>query len=218
LPYSQGEFWVFFFWFFKTGFLYVALAVLELTLLSGWPRTQKSACPCLPSAGVKGMHHHRPTFFFFCLVGWLVFFFFFFFFFGKDSFELLILCPAPGCCIYWDVSLSSTLETECCELYDTQITALKETIWEALEIKGVSSWQHTVSTLFMALSSLSSLSDSIAMADTCCPQQSLRTITKVVQEPKRLRKEQEGTFKHTWHTEGHRLVGIGTLIQAWACF
>jgi hypothetical protein len=27
----------------------------------GWPRTQKSACLCLPSAGIKGVHHHaRP--------------------------------------------------------------------------------------------------------------------------------------------------------------
>ena len=24
----------------------------------GWPRTQKSACLCLPSAGIKGVHHH----------------------------------------------------------------------------------------------------------------------------------------------------------------
>jgi hypothetical protein len=24
----------------------------------GWPRTQKSACLCLPSAGIKGIHHH----------------------------------------------------------------------------------------------------------------------------------------------------------------
>jgi hypothetical protein len=24
----------------------------------GWPRTQKSSCLCLPSAGIKGMHHH----------------------------------------------------------------------------------------------------------------------------------------------------------------
>jgi hypothetical protein len=24
----------------------------------GWPRTQKSACLCLPSAGIKGMRHH----------------------------------------------------------------------------------------------------------------------------------------------------------------
>jgi hypothetical protein len=27
----------------------------------GWPRTQKSACSCLPSAGVKGVRHHRPA-------------------------------------------------------------------------------------------------------------------------------------------------------------
>ena len=25
---------------------------------SGWPRTQKSACLCLPSAGIKGVHPH----------------------------------------------------------------------------------------------------------------------------------------------------------------
>ncbi|EDL15627.1 mCG1032052 [Mus musculus] len=24
----------------------------------GWPRTQKSACLCLPSAGIKGVRHH----------------------------------------------------------------------------------------------------------------------------------------------------------------
>jgi hypothetical protein len=24
----------------------------------GWPRTQKPACLCLPSAGIKGVHHH----------------------------------------------------------------------------------------------------------------------------------------------------------------
>jgi hypothetical protein len=24
----------------------------------GWPRTQKSTCLCLPSAGIKGMGHH----------------------------------------------------------------------------------------------------------------------------------------------------------------
>jgi hypothetical protein len=29
----------------------------------GWPRTQKSACLCLPSAGIKGMCHH-------CLAKW----------------------------------------------------------------------------------------------------------------------------------------------------
>ncbi|GAB1297028.1 Protein tweety homolog 2 [Apodemus speciosus] len=26
-----------------------------------WPRTQKSACLCLPSAGIKGVRHHRPA-------------------------------------------------------------------------------------------------------------------------------------------------------------
>jgi hypothetical protein len=25
----------------------------------GWPRTQKSACLCLPSAGIKGVRHHH---------------------------------------------------------------------------------------------------------------------------------------------------------------
>jgi hypothetical protein len=49
---------LFFIWFFKTGFPCIALAVLELTLLLGWPRTQKSACLCLPSAGIKGMYLH----------------------------------------------------------------------------------------------------------------------------------------------------------------
>jgi hypothetical protein len=25
----------------------------------GWPRTQKFACLCLPSAGIKGVRHHH---------------------------------------------------------------------------------------------------------------------------------------------------------------
>jgi hypothetical protein len=33
------------------------MAILELCR-PGWPRTQKSACLCLPSAGTKGMCHH----------------------------------------------------------------------------------------------------------------------------------------------------------------
>jgi hypothetical protein len=37
---------------FETWFLCVALVVLELTCRPGWPRTQKSACLCLPSAGI----------------------------------------------------------------------------------------------------------------------------------------------------------------------
>ena len=28
----------------------------------GWPQTQKSACVCLSSAGIKGMHHHCPAY------------------------------------------------------------------------------------------------------------------------------------------------------------
>jgi len=40
-------------WFFKTGFLCVALSVLELTCRSGWSQTQRSACLCLPTAEIK---------------------------------------------------------------------------------------------------------------------------------------------------------------------
>jgi hypothetical protein len=49
---------------FETGFLCVALAVwLSWNSLCrpDWPRTQKSACFCLPSAGIKGMCH-QPVF------------------------------------------------------------------------------------------------------------------------------------------------------------
>jgi len=49
-----GIFWFGLVWFFKTGFLCVALAVLG----PGWLQTQKWACLCLPSAGIKGLHHH----------------------------------------------------------------------------------------------------------------------------------------------------------------
>jgi hypothetical protein len=41
--------YIFFLWFFETGFLCIALAVLELCR-PGWPRTQKTACLCLLSA------------------------------------------------------------------------------------------------------------------------------------------------------------------------
>ena len=27
----------------------------------GWPQTQKSACLCLPCAGIKGVRHHHPA-------------------------------------------------------------------------------------------------------------------------------------------------------------
>ncbi|GAB1289495.1 Limb region 1 protein [Apodemus speciosus] len=43
------------------GFLCVALAVPELIHRPGWPRTQKSTCLCLPSAGTKGVRHHHPA-------------------------------------------------------------------------------------------------------------------------------------------------------------
>jgi hypothetical protein len=45
----------------------------------GWPRTQKPACLCLPSAGIKGVRHHARL---------------------KDFFNLFTLhpahCPAPS--------------------------------------------------------------------------------------------------------------------------
>jgi hypothetical protein len=37
------------FLFFETGFLCVALAILDSLCRPGWPQTQKSACLCLPS-------------------------------------------------------------------------------------------------------------------------------------------------------------------------
>jgi hypothetical protein len=39
----------------------------------GWARTQKSACLCLPSAGIKGMRHHAQLIYYF-----LSLFFYFF--------------------------------------------------------------------------------------------------------------------------------------------
>ena len=62
-----GFFWflALVFWFFKTGFLCIALAVvLELThslCRPGWPRTQKSTCLFLPSTGIKGVCHNYPA-------------------------------------------------------------------------------------------------------------------------------------------------------------
>ena len=47
------------FLFFETEFLCVALAVLELTLKIRLASNQKSACLCLPSAGIKGMCHYH---------------------------------------------------------------------------------------------------------------------------------------------------------------
>ena len=47
--------WFLVFGFFETGFLWLSWNSL---CRPGWPRTQKSACLCLPSAGIKGMCHH----------------------------------------------------------------------------------------------------------------------------------------------------------------
>ena len=46
---------LFFCCFFETGFLYIALAVLELTLRT---RLALNSEICLPSAGIKGVRHH----------------------------------------------------------------------------------------------------------------------------------------------------------------
>jgi hypothetical protein len=50
-------------WFFETGFLCIALALWDSLCRPGWPRTQKSACLCLPSAGIKGVRHHAQPLF-----------------------------------------------------------------------------------------------------------------------------------------------------------
>jgi hypothetical protein len=50
-----------YFWFFKTGFLCIALPVLDSLCRPVWPRNQKSTCLCIPSAESKGMHHHCPA-------------------------------------------------------------------------------------------------------------------------------------------------------------
>jgi hypothetical protein len=39
-------------------FLYVDLAVLELTLDKIGPELKRTACLCLLSAEIKGVHHH----------------------------------------------------------------------------------------------------------------------------------------------------------------
>ena len=44
--------------FFETGFFCEAWLSWNSVCRPGWPRTQRSACLCLPSAGIKGMRHH----------------------------------------------------------------------------------------------------------------------------------------------------------------
>jgi hypothetical protein len=54
--------WLFFvFWFFgfsRQGFSVEPWLSWNSLCRPGWPRTQKSACLCLPSAGIKGVCHH----------------------------------------------------------------------------------------------------------------------------------------------------------------
>jgi hypothetical protein len=47
----------FWFWFFETGILCIAWLSWNSLCRPGWPQSQKSACVCLPSAGIKGVGH-----------------------------------------------------------------------------------------------------------------------------------------------------------------
>jgi hypothetical protein len=47
-----------FFWFFETGFSVQPWLSWNSLCRPGWCRTQKSACLCLPSAGIKDVRHH----------------------------------------------------------------------------------------------------------------------------------------------------------------
>jgi hypothetical protein len=68
---------------FKISFLSMSSVYLDLVLFvclfspacpgthsvdPGWPRTQKFACLCLPSAGIKGVRHHHLAGIFFFMV------------------------------------------------------------------------------------------------------------------------------------------------------
>jgi hypothetical protein len=75
---NQYLFWGFFVWFFcfggggvglfsRQGFSVQPWLSWNSLCRPGWPRTQKSACLCLPSAGIKGVRHHRPAVFLFML-------------------------------------------------------------------------------------------------------------------------------------------------------
>ena len=49
------------FWFFKTGSLCVALAVLDALQARLVLNSQRSTCLCLPNVGIKGVHQHSPA-------------------------------------------------------------------------------------------------------------------------------------------------------------
>ena len=49
-------------WFLSRVFCcFVVVVFRDRVSLCSWPQTQKSACLCLPTAGIKGMCHHRPA-------------------------------------------------------------------------------------------------------------------------------------------------------------
>jgi hypothetical protein len=56
--------WVFF-GFSRQGFSVQPWLSWNSLCRPGWPRTQKSTCLCLPSAGIKGVRHHARLFCFF---------------------------------------------------------------------------------------------------------------------------------------------------------
>ena len=45
----------------QTGFLCSHWLSWNSLCIPGWPQTQKSACLCLPSAGIKGVCHYDPA-------------------------------------------------------------------------------------------------------------------------------------------------------------
>jgi hypothetical protein len=49
---------IFYFCCFETGFLCVALSVLELTLYNRLASNSEICLPLPPKAGIKGVHHH----------------------------------------------------------------------------------------------------------------------------------------------------------------
>ena len=49
---------------FMTEFLSVSLIVLEFTLWTIRPQTERSAYLCVPSAGIKGLFHHALMYLF----------------------------------------------------------------------------------------------------------------------------------------------------------
>jgi hypothetical protein len=56
-----SKFFFFLFWFFsRQGFSVYPWLSWNSFCRPGRPWTQKSACLCLPSAGINGVHHHAP--------------------------------------------------------------------------------------------------------------------------------------------------------------